>query len=295
MKNIFNVVISVILLITGCVGNDMVHPVDPLAMRQNKEHRIIDYEHEFFAHSENEIQAYEAMKNKVIESFGNDSPTSWGEHIEGVITEINTNDKVVALTFDACVGTPESFDKDLIDFLIEAEVPATLFVGGQWIKENEAEFMKLVENPLFEIANHGYDHKPLSVTGETAYNISGTANVEEAFDEVYKNQVLINELTGETPKYFRSGTAYYDDVSVAMINELGLQAVNYNVLGDAGGTFNKSQIISTFETAQAGSIFLFHMNQPSSEIASGVKEGVQLLKEAGYEFIQLQAYDKFLN
>ena len=79
---------------------------------------------------------------------------------------------------------------------------------------------------------------PTIDTSEPQLRYFSSDNIEEAFDEVYKNQVLIHELTGETPKYFRSGTAYYDDVSVEMIDELGLKAVNYNVLGDAGGTFN---------------------------------------------------------
>ena len=283
------------LFVTGCAGDQTVFPVESLGIRENQADRMIDYEQINFVASENTEQDYQAMKTMIIELFSDVEPTDWGENIDGVITEIDTDDKIVALTFDACDGSPDSFDQELIDFLIEVEVKATLFIGGQWIKENEDDFLKLANNPLFEIANHGYEHKPLSVTGEAAYNIPGTANIEEAFDEVYKNQVLIHELTGETPKYFRSGTAYYDDVAVAMIHELGLKAVNYNVLGDAGGTFNQQQIINSFGTAQAGSIFLFHMNKPNSEIASGVKMGIKQLKEAGYRFVQLHEYDQFLN
>lgn len=293
MKKILIVV--VFLLIRACAGDQIVFPVESLGFRENQGNRMIDGEQINYVASKNTEQAYQSVKTKIVELFGNAEPTDWGENIGSVITEIDTDEKVVALTFDACDGSPDSFDQELIDFLIEAEVKATLFIGGGWIKENEAEFIKLANNPLFEIANHGYDHKPLSVTGESAYNIRGTANLEEAFDEVYRNQLLIKELTGVLPKYFRSGTAYYDDVAVEMTDELGLKAVNYNVLGDAGGTFNQPQIINSFGTAQAGSIFLFHMNKPNSEIASGVKMGIKQLKEAGYRFVQLHEYDQFLN
>lgn len=293
MKKILIVV--VFLLIRACAGDQIVFPVESLGFRENQGNRMIDDEQINYVASKNTEQDYQSVKRKIVELFGNAEPTDWGENIGGVITEIDTDEKVVALTFDACDGSPDSFDQELIDFLIEAEVKATLFIGGGWIKENEAEFIKLANNPLFEIANHGYDHKPLSVTGESAYNIRGTANLEEAFDEVYRNQLLIKELTGVLPKYFRSGTAYYDDVAVEMTDELGLKAVNYNVLGDAGGTFNQQQIINSFEAARAGSIFLFHMNKPNSEIASGVKVGIEQLKEAGYQFVLLNEYDQFLN
>lgn len=106
--------------------------------------------------------------------------------------------------------------------------------------------------------------------------------------------MLIEELTEYSPNYFRSRTAHYNDVSVAIANDLGLEVVNYNVLGDAGGTFHSSQIASTFETAEEGSIFLFHMNQPDGDIASGVKEGVLDSKERGYGFVQLQEYYEYL-
>lgn len=234
---------------------------------------------------------YEQLKQKVVEQFEMASPTVWGENIDGVVTELNTEDKVVALTFDACDGTPDSYDEVLINFLIEEQIPATLFINAQWIDENRETFIELAENSLFEIANHGYYHKPLSVSGESAYGIMGTENVEDVFDEIYKNQELIKEVTNETPQYFRSGTAYYDDVAVDIIEELGLTAVNYNVLGDAGGTFNESQIVQAFGSAQEGSIFLFHMNKPHSDISSGVKEGVQMLRDEGYEFVQLGEYD----
>lgn len=234
---------------------------------------------------------YDVLKEQIVDQFKDTSPTVWGENIDGVVTELNTEDKVVALTFDACDGTPDSYDEELIDFLIEEQIPATLFINAQWIEENKESFIELADNPLFEIANHGYYHKPLSVSGESAYGIMGTENVEDVFDEIYKNQELIKEVTNETPQYFRSGTAYYDDVAVDIIEELGLTAVNYNVLGDAGGTFNESQIVQAFGSAQEGSIFLFHMNKPHSDISNGVKEGVQMLREEGYEFVQLGEYD----
>jgi len=294
MRKKIIIVFLLLLFISGCGGEGTIYLVDSHQDKQVQEGRAISSDHSLFSNSIKIFESYDLLKENIIDMFEGVTPRDWGENIDGVITELNTEDNVVALTFDACDGTPDSYDEELINFLIEEDVPATLFIGGQWIKENLEEFEKLADHPLFEIANHGYNHKPLSVTGEQAYHIKGTENLEEAFDEVFKNQMLIHKLTGEEPKYFRSGTAYYDDISVKMLQELGLKAVNYNVLGDAGGTFTSEQIISGFETAEAGSIFLFHMNQPHSDIATGVKEGIMILKEKGYDFVQLKDYDKFL-
>lgn len=237
---------------------------------------------------------FDLKKAEIIERYEGIEPTSWGEHVAGVITEINTEEKIVALTFDACIGVPDAFDEELIEFLIAENIPVTLFIGGQWIEMYEEEFLKLAENPLFEIANHGYHHKPLSVSGQSAYGIPGTENVEEVFDEIYFNQIHIKELTGNTPTYFRAGTAYYDEVAVQIAADLGLKTVNYNALGDAGGTFNEAQIINSLKAAQPGSIYLFHMNKPNSDIAAGVKAGVLHLKNLGYSFVQLQEVDELL-
>lgn len=244
--------------------------------------------------TENETLNYDMLKASIVEKYGEVTPKTWGEDVEGVATHIHTDEKKIALTFDACVGTPNAYDAELIQFLIEEEIPATLFFGGQWIEAYEEDFLALADHPLFNVANHGYDHKPLSVNGNTAYGISGTQNIAEVFDEIYYNQQYIKELTGEYPNYFRSGTAFYDEVAVEIASDLGLTVVNYNVLGDAGATFNQAQIFEALQAAEPGSIYLFHMNHPESDVAQGVKEGVLALKEQGYEFVRLQEVDALL-
>ncbi|GEN47129.1 polysaccharide deacetylase family protein [Alkalibacillus haloalkaliphilus] len=212
----------------------------------------------------------------------------WGEFVTGVKTQLDTEEEVIALTFDACGGPyGRGYDEELIDFLTEHEIPATLFVNKDWIEHNEETFIQLAENPLFQIENHGTDHLPLSVSGRTAWGIDGTSSPEEVYEEVQTNQQYIYELTGETPSFFRSGTAYYDEIAVEMIQDMGLEAVNYNVLGDAGGTYSSEQVEQSLLQAEPGSIALLHMNQPSSGTRDGVMNAIPQLIEEGYEFVHL--------
>ncbi|WP_350344281.1 polysaccharide deacetylase family protein [Proteinivorax tanatarense] len=278
-------------ILSGCFNGSTDYIVEECEGELKQDNELTGKKEE---HSKPNHIDYPTLKEEIVNKYADVEPKHWGENIDGVITEINADKKVIALTFDACDGEPNGYDSELINFLKKEKIPATLFVSGEWIKKNQDTFLQLAENPLFEIANHGYKHRPLSVSGKSIYNISGTESVEEVFEEIYNNQMLIKELTGDTPNYFRSGTAYYDDVAIKILNDLDLKPVNYNILGDAGGTFTKEQIFYSLKNASKGSIILFHMNQPNSPIAEGVKEGVLYLKEQGFQFIKLSDYHKYL-
>lgn len=250
-------------------------------------------------HTEKEDILLEKSMEEIVElleeQYSNRDPLDFGENIEGIKTAIETSDKVVALTFDACGGTHGSgYDEALIEYLIKEKIPATLFINSRWIESNEEKFLFLASNPLFHIENHGTKHRPLCINGQSIYGIKGTEDISEVVEEVVVNHRLIEEKTGRAPKYFRSGTAYYDDVSVMILDELQLTAVNFDVLGDAGATFTKEQMLKSSYNAKEGSIFLFHMNQPHSEVSQGIPLVVEDLRRRGFEFVQLEAYDSLL-
>src|SRR5262249_45224881 len=104
-----------------------------------------------------------------VARYGHLSPHYWGFGAPGVLRHAPAAGRVIALTFDACGGPGGSgYDQALIDFLRRHEVPATLFLNSRWIDANPAAFRLLAAEPLFEIANHGTRHRPLSVTGRSA-------------------------------------------------------------------------------------------------------------------------------
>ena len=216
------------------------------------------------------------------------SPHEWGENVTGVKTRFRTDNKEIALTFDACGGDyGNGYDEKLISFLREEQVPATLFVNERWINKNEAIFLELADDPLFQIENHGTDHAPLSVNGGEAWGIPATGSVDEAYNEIMNNHETVKNLTGSDMRLFRSGTAYYDEVAVELANTLGYEVVNFDILGDAGATYTSAQVRESLLAAEPGSIALLHMNQPTSGTAEGVREAVPQLVAQGYEFVLL--------
>ena len=226
----------------------------------------------------------------IVGQFTGEVNVAWGEAIPGVKTKIHTNEKIIALTFDACGSVNDGYDAKLIDYLIKEKVPATLFVTGRWIDKFKKEFINLSKDSLFEIENHGLNHKPASVKGESAYGIKGTRNIQELIDEVEKNAVKMQNLTGKKPKFYRSGTAYYDEAAVKVIKKLGYEAVGFSVLGDAGATFSKAKVKQQLLSAPAGSIIIMHMNHPEKDTAEGVIEAIPILKEKGFKFVKLEDY-----
>lgn len=234
---------------------------------------------------------YSTVKKEIVAAYSGREPKEWGETVTGVKTRLATKEKVVALTLDAC-GSPKGkgIDAELIRFLENEKVPATLFINARWIDANPELFLQLARNPLFTIANHGFLHKPASVNGRSVYGIDGTKNVGELVDEINLNAEKIRKLTGKRPKYYRSGTAYYDEYAVEISERLGHRVVGFSVLGDAGATFTKDQVRTALLTAAPGDIVILHMNHPESGTAEGVKAAVPELRKRGYRFVGLADY-----
>ncbi len=231
------------------------------------------------------------IKKRIVSIFTGKIPKEWGEIVRGVKTKLNTDQKVLALTFDACGGSKDlGFDTKLIDFLEREKIPATLFISGRWIDVNPENFKKLAKNPLFEIENHGLNHKPCSANGRSIYRIKGTKSVDEIFDEIEQNALKIQTLTGRKPRYYRPGTAYCDEICVEITNALRYEVVNFSIRGDAGATYSKNQVKEALLNAPPPSIILMHMNHPEGETAEGLMEAIPELKKRGFGFVKLSEY-----
>ncbi|MBW2186397.1 MAG: polysaccharide deacetylase family protein [Deltaproteobacteria bacterium] len=241
-------------------------------------------------HADNHVDdtAYDIVKQRIVTTYQDVVPQQWGETVTGVKTHLATQDKIIALTFDAC-GSQHGMQHDtkITDFLIKEQIPATLFINARWIEPNMAAFQSLSANPLFEIGNHGYQHRPASVNGRSVYGITGTNSVAALVDEIELNARKVEALTGKRPLFYRSGTAYYDEVAVQIAQELGSEVAGFSVLGDAGATYSRQQVKQALLSATAGDIVILHMNHPESGTAEGLIDAIPELKRRGFRFVQL--------
>ncbi len=233
----------------------------------------------------------DTIKQQISERYGRLQPKQWGENVAGVKTRLDTKDKALALTLDACGSAKgRGVDLRLMEFLASEQIPATLFINARWIESNPDLFRKLAANPLFEIANHGTWHKPASVNGRSIYGISGTKDAAELVAEIELNARKIEAITGNRPKLYRSGTAYYDELAVEIANTLHHQVAGFSLLGDAGATYSAAQVTAALLKAAPGDIALLHMNHPESGTGTGIIAAVPELKKRGFRFVRMSDY-----
>lgn len=223
---------------------------------------------------------------QVTRQFGGRSPHAWGLDVPGVVTRSGSGS--VALTFDACGGpSGAGFDQRLIATLRKNKVPATLFLNARWIAANPGPSAELAADPLFELADHGSAHRPLSVSGRAAYGIQGTGTLAAAYEELVSNRPHLEALVARPSSWYRPGTAFYDEVSAELVRALGLVPVNFSVNGDGGATFTAVQVATAVGGARAGDIVISHMNRPGSGTAPGYEAVLPRMLERGVTFATL--------
>ncbi|WP_457967922.1 polysaccharide deacetylase family protein [Arthrobacter sp. D1-29] len=191
---------------------------------------------------------------------------------------------------DFCGGPGGSgIAQAVLDMLKRHGVPATLFLNTRWIHHNQNLAQELAAEPLFELANHGTRHAPLSVDGKSAYGIPGTQNRHEVYEEIMSNDNLLRKITGKRPRFFRPGTAYLDDVAAEICLALGVIPTGFSINADAGATYPASVVAAETAKARPGDIIISHGNRPASGTAAGLATAIPALLEKGYAFTTLSA------
>jgi len=228
----------------------------------------------------------------VADRFRGAPASQWGLFVDGVENELVVTapdpTPLIGLTLDACGGSSGGgVDPALLDHLVQHGIPATLFLNQRWIESNDALARQLAAMPQFELANHGTAHRPLSISGQPAYGIRGTASVDEVVNEVWSNHLTLTELTGHAPRWFRSGTAHYDEVAVAIVRELGERVVGFTINGDGGATYPAASVERETRRAARSGIVIAHMNQPGSGTGAGLAAATLALMDEGFRFTLL--------
>lgn len=251
------------------------------------------FENKSFIKALYQDQNYLALRETISKEFAHSKPGNWGEFVKGVDEDIVTDKKIIAFTFDACGGkNADGYDAELIDFLKKEKIPATLFVTGKWIDANYAVFLSLSVNPLFEIENHGFNHQPCSVDGESEYGIHGTKDIPDAIDEIEANAIKIEKITGKKPKFYRSATAYTDEACAKIAKQLGITIVSFDVLSGDAVPFTPKTVIkeNVLKNVKPGALVIMHFNRPKWNTYEAMQLIVPELKRQGYTFVKLEDY-----
>ena len=160
--------------------------------------------------------------------------------------------KAVALTFDLCpVRQGTGYDAALIDYLVEHNIPATFFASGRWIDKHDPEMKKLLSVPFFEMGTHGQIHAHLASLDESHQR----AEIIQAVD-------LLKTRYGLAAPLFRPPYGEFNDLTVEVVKQLGLQFILWNVVsGDPDPTLPAEKMLAHLTAAtRGGSVIVFHAN-----------------------------------
>ena len=184
----------------------------------------------------------------------------------------------VALTFDLCQKPelPAWFDQGIYDVLTRYDVPATFFMGGDWMRTHVNETLLLASNPKFELGNHSWSHPDLPGLSE-----------EIITKEIVKTQNMLYQLTGRQAKLFRLPSGLYDDLTLSVIAWNGLYTIQWDVeTGDPDPTIDAERMNwAVRERVQNGSIIIMHANGRGWHTAEALPQMIEYLQGQGYTLV----------
>ncbi len=192
----------------------------------------------------------------------------------GIITShVETNDKVVALTFDD--GPTKNTDA-ILSLLDDFQVKATFFLIGKDIEEHPEEARKIAAAG-HQIGNHTYSHKRM-VLKSPAFIKHEIEKTDDLIAEIgYTKSIVVR------PPYGKKliGFPYY-------LNKHQRETITWNLEPDTFFTQADEKVRYVKENIRPGSIILMHPMYDSTENElQAIEEILQTLLDEGYTFVTI--------
>jgi peptidoglycan/xylan/chitin deacetylase (PgdA/CDA1 family) len=193
----------------------------------------------------------------------------------------------VAVTLDACPGR---FDPRIAATLVQAGVPATIFVCGTWMRHNPQPLAFLLAHPdIFSLQNHGARHLTCVLGARRIWGLTPAGDLSQVHAEVADGARAVAQATGRNPTWFRGAAAVYSPEALDHIRGMGLAVAGFSLNGDQGASLPAAQAAARIGAASDGDVVISHINQPLRPSGAGVAKGVLDLKQRGVRFIRLDA------
>jgi peptidoglycan-N-acetylglucosamine deacetylase len=205
---------------------------------------------------------------------------------EAILHGLRTTKKV-ALTFDACsTRKPSEYDGRVTQVLVDTKTPATIFLGGKWIHEEEKHARYLASLPQCELGNHTYLHPHLTKVPDN-----------EIRAELRQTQAELLKITGRAATLFRPPYGEYDERVVKIAAELGLTTIEYDLAsGDPAQSATKEKLVAYVSSmARHGSIVVMHINRRGWHTAEALPDIISNLRKRGFQLVTVSELLRDLN
>nr|WP_207713813.1 polysaccharide deacetylase family protein [Clostridium saccharobutylicum] len=198
---------------------------------------------------------------------------SASEHEEEPIYSVDTQDKVVSLSFDVNWAEKDNLES-ILTILKKYNVKGTFFIMGGWVNYSEDNVNKLksIKEGGHEIGNHSYKHPSFTKIGE-----------ERMKEELKKTDDIIEKYTGDRPKLFRFPSGDYNKQAFLKVRNLGYMAIQWNADSvDWKELGAETEYKRVMKNIKPGSIMLFHNN--AKYTPGNLERIIKELQSDGYTF-----------
>lgn len=188
------------------------------------------------------------------------------------IYSVETDEKKVALTFDAAWGNEDT--ARILDILKKHDVRVTFFMTGGWV-EKYPEDVKAIQAAGHDLGNHSENHKNMSALSE-----------EEQKKEILKVHKRVKELTGVSMQLFRAPYGDYNDSLIRSAEECGYYSIQWSVDSLDWKDYGIDSIINTViqnKELKNGAIILCHNG--AKYTADALDTLLTDLEEKGYTIV----------
>ncbi|WLR42085.1 polysaccharide deacetylase family protein [Bacillus carboniphilus] len=198
---------------------------------------------------------------------------------KNLIQKVNTQDKLVTLTFDD--GPDGDYTAKILDILKEKGVKATFFVVGKQVA-TYPEVMKRIVKEGHGIGNHSWDHPYITKIWSS-----------DVKKQIQSTQTEIKQVTGRKPDLFRPPYGFTTKADIKILNELGMRNVKWSIdTLDWSGTSADEIIEIIKRDTTPGGIVLQHNAKENSRALDGTVEAlptiIDELRKKGYTFVTVQ-------
>lgn len=188
------------------------------------------------------------------------------------IYQVQTDEKLCALTFDAAWGADKT--QGILDILKEKGVGGTFFLVGFW-SEKYGDMIKKIDEQGIEIGTHSNTHPKMSTLSESQIRKELEISIK-----------YITDITGKSVKLFRPPFGDYNDRLINVAESMGLKTIQWNIDTLDWKGISAYEINARVKQGLVpGSIILMHNN--SDHVLDALPTMIDYILSNGYKIVNL--------
>lgn len=197
----------------------------------------------------------------------------------GLTTRVETDKKIVALTFD---DGPTEKTPEVLEIMKKENIKATFYLVGNEM-EQQPQITKDIVAAGHEVGNHSYSHQRMAMKTPSFYRHEVDTTNTLIRDAGYKGEITFRPPYSKKLVYL----PWY-------LNKLQIKTVMWDVEPETYVKTKEDIVNNIVENTKPGSIILLHPHyEGNEESRSALPEIIRELKKQGYTFVTVSELLKY--